>query len=182
MAATAGRTKNVILLFFSSLSLGWMIGMSVSPVVNTVVASVIAVLVTAVSLLSGFKLDETAVQKIPRSITDMSIVPVAILTIGLAIGSAMGIFTRTHNFLGVVDHHINSITTKKQTDDDGKSTTAGLFEVSVEDCGIIELKHGRELRAALLSIGDKNIHTIVLSCNSDSCLEAIKEVVCSASK
>jgi hypothetical protein len=56
--------------------------------------------------------------------------------------------------------------------------TSGLWEVTVEDCQMLRLKHGDELRTRLKALGDKRIIELVANCKGDHCLEDIKESVC----
>lgn len=71
--------------------------------------------------------------------------------------------------------------THNQEREDNPTTrrlAAGLWEVTVEDCQMLRLKHGDELRTRLKALGDKRLIDLVDHCKDDNCLEDIKESVC----
>jgi hypothetical protein len=59
-----------------------------------------------------------------------------------------------------------------------KQFSAGLYAITVEDCQLLRLKHGDELRTRLKALGDKRVTNLVEKCKDDDCLEAIKELLC----
>lgn len=104
---------NVIGLFASGLGLGWLVGLSVSPVLQVIVASIIALAVAATSALAGLKpeSDTTASSgaegkgSSPRFVPSglrVSLLPLTLLIVGIATGASAGIFTRTNNLLGLM--------------------------------------------------------------------------------
>lgn len=88
---------NLLFLLIGGVCLGWMIGMTKENIIVSVITTIITVLIAVVSYLSGLQNDE-AKSTILRK-TDSK--PISILIIGLAIGGAFGIWTRTHNILGI---------------------------------------------------------------------------------
>jgi hypothetical protein len=139
------RILNVFALIAIGLSIGWMVGMSVSPVVQTVIASVLTLLISVISLLAGMPDKSASPPKAEKSIpgtptvethvlgnvitvlvtqpaphlkseqsepapkgqpkpaatATIALWPVAMFILFLAIGSALGVFTRTNHLLGV---------------------------------------------------------------------------------
>jgi hypothetical protein len=81
----------MLLLGASGLGIGWLVGMSVSPVLAVVVTSLLAAAAAGASVLSGIQRSET-----DRSI---NIVPVFVLVLGIVVGSVAGVLTRTHSWL-----------------------------------------------------------------------------------
>lgn len=102
---------NSLLLFLSGLSLGWLIGLSISPVLHIVVGSIIALIAGIVGALTGLqyrsnestedvaelKPDRIRFNKIHIPISPL---PLTVLMIGLGGGASLGIYVRTNDFLG----------------------------------------------------------------------------------
>jgi hypothetical protein len=107
----------VVGLVVSGISVGWLTGLSVSPVVQTVVASTVGALVLIVALLAGVppSLLGSLARKSPPSEPDpaatpggaapfredFSVMPMALLLVGLSVGAALGISARTNAWFGV---------------------------------------------------------------------------------
>jgi hypothetical protein len=97
-------------LFLAAVSVGWLIGLSASPVLHVIVGSVIAVVVALAGTLAGiqtqinFSDEQTKIdQPTPKSTMSafsLNPVPVAVFTIGIAIGATIGIIARTNEFFG----------------------------------------------------------------------------------
>jgi len=84
-------STNVLLLGASGLGIGWLVGMSVSPVLAVVVTSLLAAAAAAASVLSGIQKSET-----DRS---LNVIPVFVLILGIVAGSVVGVLTRTRSWL-----------------------------------------------------------------------------------
>lgn len=109
------RRTNVVAalcLFGSGCGVGWMVGLSVSPIVQTLVGSVVALLVTLASGLAGIKTsaqDPPSSEASPTPTTaggglfkrSLDPVPIALFVVGLALGSTFGIYARTNDWLGL---------------------------------------------------------------------------------
>ena len=67
---------------------------------------------------------------------------------------------------------------KREESPIAKQFSAGLYAVTVEDCQMLRLKHGEELRTRLKALGDKRIIDLADKCKDDSCLEVLKESIC----
>ena len=99
-----GLWANVLLflaLITIGLGIGWLIGLSISPVVSIVIASVTGSAAAIIATLSGAqdredKSDGERSHPIP-SITPW---PLAFLIIGIVIGSIVGMMARNQNWLG----------------------------------------------------------------------------------
>lgn len=98
-AATPAKQSQgleLLLLIVSGICLGWMMGMTVEKVVASIITAVLTAIITIISYFSGIKnQSENAI--IPGKADTK---PISVLIIGLALGGAMGIWTRTHNYLG----------------------------------------------------------------------------------
>jgi hypothetical protein len=94
----------------AAISVGWLVGLSASPVVNVVVGSVIALVVAIVSALSGIQSpsvgtgddskDESTRFTSSNRLVTLNPVPVAIFAVGLAVGATVGLVARTNEVFG----------------------------------------------------------------------------------
>lgn len=181
------KSGNNISLLVASLSIGWMVGLSISPVVGIIISGITTISVSAVSILSGLKYqaeEDDGKKEYIKNISSLDVFPVAILCVGLAIGSALGIYTRTHKlfddhsvFVKIRNKSKNNPCVPKGNQVDEKEGTV-LYSLTVEECQLMEQKHGKELRALLKTLGDKNVQFLAKSCSNDSCLEALKNMFC----
>lgn len=99
------RILNVCALFVSGLSIGWMMGMSVSPVVQTTLNTLLTMLVGILSLVAGTQslvaVDaDKAHQQWLLYLRKANLLPVGAFLFALSGGSAGGIFTRMNDLLG----------------------------------------------------------------------------------
>jgi hypothetical protein len=211
-----------ISLLLCGIGVGWLIGQSLSPVVNTVITSIVVLVASIVGTLSGIKTVPERQTKGEikkdnnnhwlKNFTTISPLPLAILVTGLVAGSCLGIYARTNEWLspnpqqfaqkwndiGLADKDIkrrlfdtlypltplSDIPSKneKQTQATPRHLAAALYGVSSDDCSLLQTKHGKELRARLKALNNKRINSALEKCNNDSCLESIKELVCSNTK
>jgi hypothetical protein len=89
----------------SGAALGWLVGLSVSPVIQVVLTSVVSIVVGISSALAGLKDQENEqpneTTKVKRlAAHSFNPVPIMCMVIGLALGSSAGIYARSHNWLG----------------------------------------------------------------------------------
>jgi hypothetical protein len=95
-------------LFLSGIGVGWLIGLSVSPIIYVVITSLIAFVVSVTSALAGVKLNQQDEEdqlspsaKAKRKFkVEVDPFPMTVMIIGLAIGASLGVYARTNNWLG----------------------------------------------------------------------------------
>ncbi len=120
------RATNIILII-TGMGIGWLVGLSVSPVVSIVITSVTGSTAAIVAALSGLNDGENdgakAENKAKRLRWEVNPTPIAMLVIGLFLGSIAGIWVRTHDLL--------SPRTSTLTDEIDQWTTAGLEKKDV---------------------------------------------------
>lgn len=92
-------------LLGTGIGIGWLLGLSVSPVVSIVITSITgsaAALIAALSGLEDKTEQEPAANKRARFPTQWAVnpLPLAILVLGILIGSAFGVWARNHSWLG----------------------------------------------------------------------------------
>ena len=117
MARKPSQTNVVIPLSFAGLSIGILSGLSVSPVIATVLSAVLAVCCAAVAAFSGLrepseenhttgaKAKEGTKPKLPLAIP-ITPVPVAVFSTLVAIGAVAGVVIRTHEWLAPSPDHL----------------------------------------------------------------------------
>jgi hypothetical protein len=98
-----GLTRNDLYIIIAGVGIGWLIGLSVSPVVSIVITSVTGSVAAIVAALSGVRLEtdgtENAENQTRRPRWKVNAAPVAMLAIGLIAGSTAGIVFRTYDWL-----------------------------------------------------------------------------------
>ncbi len=211
------RMKGVVAalcLFASGCGVGWMVGLSVSPIVQTLVGSVVALIVTLASGLAGIKASAQDAPSSGQSPTPATVggrifkhsldpVPIALFVVGLALGSSVGIYARTNNWLGldpqllvrqwkgsgledkeILQRAFNELyppTTKSSTE--GKPSNANahegvLFAVTADQKGLLLNAEGGVLKQRLLSLKNKNISDFVESHPDSASLTALRDILC----
>lgn len=119
-----------ILLFSAGISLGWMTGMTVEKVVAGIIATLLTAVVTIITYFSGIK--DAPEQSFFYGKVDVR--PVSLLIIGLGVGSGLGVWTRTHNYLGIDsqgENRIGMLGLKKQEADSIKAVYGGYVNDTV---------------------------------------------------
>lgn len=99
-------TTKTVTILITGTALGWLIGMTASPVTQGVIATLLAAIVGLVTALAGMKFDQTRPDALGADtrnrifIKGIDPLPVMALVLGIALGAALGIYTRSHNLLG----------------------------------------------------------------------------------
>ncbi|CAK8712365.1 hypothetical protein GKODMF_03945 [Candidatus Electrothrix gigas] len=99
---TEKKTKiyHAISLVIIGFGVGWLTGLSISPVVAALLSSIIGAVLVLAAVLSGFSYGDNA--SLIKNVSDISPVPFALLMVGIILGTSSGIWVRTHNMLGVI--------------------------------------------------------------------------------
>lgn len=85
--------------------IGWLMGLSVTPVVSNILTALVATVMAMMGILSGLegqRGEPGETGQVPNLSSRWAVnpVPVAILILGILAGSSVGILARTHNWLG----------------------------------------------------------------------------------
>ncbi len=103
---TKTRLGVITALVVTGFGIGWLAGLSVSPVVSIVLTMVTGSVATIIAALSGVKeefLDpENSPATLRRLLRIVTPVPLAWMVVGLFLGTIVGISVRTHNWLSPV--------------------------------------------------------------------------------
>lgn len=191
-------------LLLAGVSLGWLVGLSVSEILHIILGSVIALASGVVSVLAGIKktpaVEESSKgekEQLHRKIRPISPLPLMALLLGLAIGAPIGICVRTNDLLGVrvewfvsrwdstglspQELHLRLFDTLYPGTDSVPAQLPGVLyasPVSGDECEGMILKTGAQLKAELQLLDDETIQDALEKCDSDSCLEAIRVILC----
>lgn len=115
--------SHLISLIIIGISFGWLIGMSASPVMHIVVTSLVALVVSLITILSGLEKKEADAEvnsekkDMHNHLLNRSInpVPIMLMMLGIVLGSMSGVWTRTHALLG--EHEESAKTLKEQVEE-----------------------------------------------------------------
>jgi hypothetical protein len=192
--------RNTIGFLLIGLSLGWMVGLSVSPVLQVLISSIITLIASVVTVIVGLKRSEsnsssTNLEKLVNR--RINVIPMAIFLLSLAIGTTISIYNRTNDKFGLhpnnlVDKWFEDSLSRQRlkeelfrkayldgiNDNKQRQFTAGLFRVDTDECGMLISKSGEELRASLLQISNGRFDSVIKSCNSERCLEELRNMIC----
>jgi hypothetical protein len=171
-------------IFFGGLAAGWLTGLSATPVVAGVLSSVLTALVAYVALNPGND------RRRPGS-------AVALLT-GVAIGAAIGVHARTHDWLGESPDNIVSRWSKK-TGLDERTLYRRMFDlrypmdpalrqsadrgvlftnsVSLSECDRLRPLRGAELRNHVASVSSQRFAALADQLDPQN-LEIVVKAVC----
>ena len=100
------KTLKVILeycmLLICGLCVGWLVGLSLSPVLQIILTSIISLLVSIIGIMAGIQPASDSAKIISFKKLQVSInpLPVSLLIIGIAVGATYGLFARTNSFFG----------------------------------------------------------------------------------
>jgi len=121
-----------VCLALSGIGVGWLIGLSVSPVIYIVITSLIAFIVSVTSALAGLKLNEAENHSSDQPNhkhklqVEINPLPMTLMIVGLAVGASLGIYARTNNWLG--PRPANFAARWKDTELSNKEISRRLFD------------------------------------------------------
>jgi hypothetical protein len=138
--------SQILAVLLTGLSIGWLVGLSRSPVVAASIASLFALAGAMVAALHGIRPLGTSVLKYRSG----NAWPVALLVLSVAIGASAGNLARTNDLLGRIGPPREG---GSQRDDPADRT--GLFSLTTTECG------------ELMVAGQKSIRTIFRSSTHD---------------
>ena len=112
------KIPNAILLLLCGASIGWLIGLSSSPVIQTVIGSLLAIITSALTLLLSVKGGELK-DKVSDKLGEINIFPLTVFLIGLSTFATIGVYARTNDWLGVNPQSFKQKWKSKDTDSSG---------------------------------------------------------------
>ena len=129
--------------------IGWLAGLSISPVVSILLTSVVTLAGGFVGAFSGLN------GNVSDGYKKVNPAPLAFLIFGIILGSTIGILVRTHNILG----SSGSIVENNQSIVEDKQSRGVLFSSSASECGLFLQASDNEqkLRSLLENLSDQEV-------------------------
>ena len=94
------KVLNIVSLVLCGTSIGWLIGLSASPVIQTVISSLLAVITSILTLLFSLQ-DGKLKDKISDNLGVINVFPLAVFLLGLSLAATIGIYARSNDWFGV---------------------------------------------------------------------------------
>lgn len=161
-------------VLLTGIGIGWLMGLSISPVVGAVITFLLTLAGAAVT---AFR------QELPKSIKNRTnnAWPIAILTISMAVGASFGIFARTHDILGL--DYRTTINGKAETDQK-KSPSKNyvsktvLFSLTSDECGEMLIAGPLKIRSIFKTSSHEKIRSLGDIIDDPETLLKIAEALC----
>jgi hypothetical protein len=149
------KIVNILSLLFCGFSIGWLMGLSASPIIQTVIGSLLAVITSVLALLSSIQKGEMK-EKITYKLGNINLFPLSVFLIGLSTSATLGIYARTNDWFGI---NPQSFKDKWQLKDEDSS---GIIEALYKEL------HPQDEKKS------NNVTQGVLFNNSEGCDELLK--------
>jgi hypothetical protein len=155
-------SRNEIALAVSGIGIGWLVGLSASPVTATVIAALMALVATSVGLIAGLRPTEESPLFLPggaKFVREASAVPVAIVIMSIAAAAPVGIAARAYHWFGPNEPMASASVPQPASDTEGKPKVPGplpdfpgLFaEVSGPECKTLRSLNKEDLEREMAS-------------------------------
>ena len=154
-----------VLLFIIGLCVGLLTGLSISPIIQTVLSSILGICIAIVSILSGLESKSANTQNKFFFDYKLNVFPLTLLVVGITLGAIGGIYARTHDVLG--RNSTVKVEIKKQDKNDISSTVLFSNNYKPEICDIASIYSGKTLIHELLVVDDSSVNKLIDSLNSN---------------
>ena len=172
-----------ITILVTGLGIGWLIGLSISPVVSIVITSVTGAAAAIIAVVSGVedKIDITEKDEKRRKLTrNVNPTPLALLVIGIVIGSTLGIWARNYHLLGSdLSSEIKKWTDQGFTKDD---VTKKLFDKNFVPVSSNQTTSNTSSVNSNSESGNDQLGTFLFATNATECVELLAALVTSRAK
>jgi hypothetical protein len=193
------KVKESAMLFLCGISIGWLSGLSISPVISIILTSLISLLASVAAISVGLE----SLNNLVLSKKINSILPITLLILGISIGAPAGIYARTNDFFGenpkhlfnilvetgiskdsskkyIMDYEINrlKLESKSPNQKDDPTHRPGLYNDTSTLCAVIFRLHGNSLRKFLGQLGNDKIKQSLTQCRDSLSLENFKRTIC----
>jgi len=189
------KIVNGVCMFLAGGSVGWLVGLSSSPVIQGIITALTGLIVAVGSLYSGATALPAGMKASPPLL--------AMLLFGIAAGTSGGLYCRTHNWFGadvkwlkqqleeagvpqdVIHTHLSKLLLDTGGDTAGRDLArqrSGQLYASLptEQCALYQAKEGDELVALMKSSASVPISNFAKRCEKHpECLKAfVEEILC----
>jgi len=196
---------NALYSLLCGVSLGWLAGLSMSPVASSILGALMTILIGVIGAVAGLKSlelqasdkDDKQPKKYERLATRVNLAPVAFLTLGMALGCPAGVAIRARGWLGPQPANPQSTGSEnpalasegrpskgegsRQSDIHSKhdQPMVGWFASgSASDCQRLTTAPDEELKVTFARIEDPRGKAFAEGCSTTACLEAAVSVLC----
>lgn len=161
-------------VILTGIGIGWLVGLSISPIVGAVITSLLTLCGAAVAAFQ---------KELPKSLKKgtNNAWPIAILTIGLAVGASFGIYARTHDILGL-DYQT---TMNDKAENDPKSSSSEnlvsktvLFNLTSDECGEMLIAGHNQIRSIFKTSSHEEVRILGDIIDDPETLLKIAEALC----
>lgn len=161
------KIKTFVNLTLIGISIGWMIGLSQSPIISGVVSTILAFIISILIAVSGLDYSKNENRNLISKV-NISLFPIAIFCFFLSISGTMGIYVRTHNYLGINNFQTQD-TIKSETNLKIFRNSGGFMGNSISTCEEIQNNLGNlpALKSYLTQLDKPEINNF-LKINPDS--------------
>jgi len=181
-------------LVWVGIGVGWLVGLSVTPVVSTVISAITAATATVVAAMSGFE---------GKPQWSVSPIPTALLVAGIVLGSTLGMKARNEDWWGQDMEReaqawiqaglplekeviVQRLFESQYPSTGGASAppaprTTGLFGISTDECARMRGLSDNDLRREVRLLSDTRTSRLADIVSSPEELKEIVEVLCAAS-
>jgi hypothetical protein len=182
-------------MFIAGASLGWLVGLSASPVIQGIITALTGIIVALGGLYSGSTTPPAGIQLSPSFL--------AMLLVGVALGTSSGLYCRTHNTLGAdaksvmlqmqelgipqdeirahVARRLLGTVNESTAQDIARQQIGQLYEgIATDDVAVLRGKKGQELVSLMKSSPSIPISRFAARCEKHpECLKAfVEEILC----
>ena len=179
--------SNVVAMLISGISIGWLMGMSVSPTAQAFLSAVIALFVSIMGLIAGTKVLPDRI----NYLDSVNLLPVGVFMLFLAFGSGVGVYSRANMLLGQSPKELVATYTLDSTQQ--KEFLRELFFRHMNDTLIARVRIpfqysasspicmavGTELRMGLKNLESSEAYKTMIENAPDSTLIRIRDEKCS---
>jgi len=161
--------SQILAVLLTGLSIGWLVGLSRSPVVAASIASLFALAGAMVAALHGVRPLGASVLKYRSG----NAWPVALLVLSVAIGASAGNLARTNDLLGRIGPPREG---DSQRDDPADRT--GLFSLTTTQCGELTVAGRRSIRTIFKSSSHAELRSLGEQIEDPETLKKIATALC----
>lgn len=163
------------------LSLGWLVGLSVSPVLGGVLTTILGVVVAVTAVVVGTAGSHGRLAALiggddagekESSQHKVSALPLMLLVLGVGLGATAGLAARVNGWLITEATHANASRNDGSFENSYATSKIGLYatQVNAEACNRMssQLPYPNSLKTEMLSSGDPILRNVALNTASDS--------------
>jgi hypothetical protein len=126
----------VLLLLLSGMAVGWLVGLSSSPIIASVMPPVLALALGGATILAGLRTPDaepTDTSRRRHHATKVLVYPIGAITVGIALGATLGLWTKAADALAPKPQVLIDRWASKEVGLDRKAVAQRLFDRTEPD-------------------------------------------------